>query len=48
MKKGYTAPAVVEQRTFAFETKKSGKPWGHPGHGPSKGHGKGKGKGGRA
>ena len=36
MKKAYVAPMVIEQRNFAFETKKSGKPqhgggWGGPG-----------------
>lgn len=29
MKKAYTAPAVIDQRTFAFETKQSGKSNGH-------------------
>lgn len=31
MKKTYSAPAIIEQRTFAFETKQSGKHGGHKG-----------------
>jgi len=42
MKKTYSAPAIIEQRTFAFETKQSGK-HGGGGKGGGKGHG---GKGG--
>ncbi len=38
MKKAYQAPAVIEQRAIAFETKKSGKP-GH-GKGPGRGPGR--------
>ncbi len=33
MKKAYSAPAVLEQRAIAFETKKSGKPGGPGGPG---------------
>jgi hypothetical protein len=40
MKKAYSSPAVLDQRTFAFETKQSGN---HGGGG--KGHGGGKGPG---
>lgn len=42
--KAYQAPAVLEQRQFVFETKKSGKP-GKPGK-PNVGKKPGKGKGG--
>lgn len=45
MKKAYVAPAVIEQRNFAFETKKSGKPNNGNGHG--RGRGKGHGRGGK-
>lgn len=39
MSKAYAAPAVIEQRQFAFETKQSGK--GGKGKGGPKGPGKG-------